>query len=121
MTNHVYWTIDAKLADGKADALNEVCAKCSALTKDNEPGALAYEWWLSEDNSTVHIYERYTDSAAVMAHMGNVGPHLPELMALIVEPKVTMYGSPDETVRGAFADFKPLYMTNHVGGFHRHS
>jgi quinol monooxygenase YgiN len=36
-----------------------------------EPGALNYEWFISEDGTSCHIYERYADSAAAMVHMGH--------------------------------------------------
>ena len=98
---------------------HRIGAKLGPQTQEKEPGAIHYEFWLSDDDKTIHLFEFYKDSAAVMTHLGNVGPHLPALMECLVEPQITVYGSPDETVRGAFADFQPTYMTKMAVGFSR--
>jgi hypothetical protein len=36
-------------------------------------GALAYHWFVGDDGTTVHIYEHYASSAALMEHLQNLG------------------------------------------------
>lgn len=35
---------------------------------NNEPGTLAYEYSLNEDESMLAIYDRYVDNIALLAH-----------------------------------------------------
>jgi quinol monooxygenase YgiN len=117
MTQNVYWTIHATLHDGKLDDLKELMGKMVELT-NGESGALNYEWSISADQKTLYVFERYADSAAVMAHMANVGPHLPTLMEYVTLAAPLVLGAPDDTVKAAFADFGATYGTE-IGGFAR--
>lgn len=85
----------------------------------NEPGTLSYEWSVSADGRTCHIYERYTGSAAVMTHLQAFGSRFAGRFLEILRPvRFLVFGAPDAAVREALADFAPVYMQP-VGGFTR--
>jgi len=87
--------------------------------QSNEPDTLNYEWFISEDQQTCHIYERYVDSAATMIHLATFGEKFAERILATVEPtRFVVYGNPDETVRGALAGFGAVHMEE-IGGFAR--
>ena len=117
MTNHVYWLLELSIKDGHLDSFRSLMSEMTAATQNDEPGALNYEWWISEDNAACHIYERYVDSAATMVHLGNFGSKFAERLLSHVDPtRFTVYGNADDAVKGALADFGPVFMQP-FGGF----
>lgn len=86
MGNVVQWVLELNIKDGKFDAFETLMNEMVAATKSNEPGAHTYEWFVSDDMKSCHIYERYADSAAVMAHLGNFGAQFAERFLDTLEP-----------------------------------
>lgn len=115
MTNNVFWVLKADVLDGQLDALKAIAPKFCEMTK-TEPGSIAYEWSLSADEKTVHIYERYEDADAALAHFGNVGPVLPELMGVSIAPTVIeCYGAASDAFKEALKDFPMVYFDQFDG------
>ena len=91
----------------------------AAAIQANEPGALAYEWFASEDKTKGSVYERHTDSAATMTHLGAFGEKFAERMMALTEPTgLTVFGDPSADVRGALAGCGAVHMAQ-VAGFAR--
>jgi len=89
-----------------------------AATRE-EAGALGYEWFISADGSSCHINERYTDSAAVMVHLGNFGANFAErFMSMVAPAAFVVYGEASDEVRGALAGLGPAFYGT-FGGFSR--
>jgi len=63
----VYWLLTVSV--DKMDDFKSLVAKLVAAT-EKEPGALQYEYNLADDQKTIDIYERYTDSKAALFHLG---------------------------------------------------
>ncbi len=76
-------TAKFKIHKGKLEEFKKIAAECVAKVKEHEEGkgALQYDWFFSPDNSECVVRETYTDSNAVLAHMGNVGEQLGQLLA----------------------------------------
>ena len=92
-------------------------AEMVAATEANEPDTLNYELFISEDEQTCYIYERYVDSAVTMIHFATFGEKFAERIVATVEPtRFVVYGNPDETVRGVLAGFGAVHMEE-IGGF----
>ncbi len=116
MSNHVYWIIEANVAEGKLAELKELMAVMSAATEADEPGALNYEWSLSADETVCHIFERYVDSDATMIHMGNFGSKFAKSFMGVLKPtSCILYGNPDERVQKAMAPMGAVVMTAAAG------
>lgn len=119
MSNHVDWMLELAVADGKLDEFKTLIAEMVAATKADEPGALIYEYSVSADGGTVHIYERYADSAATLVHLGNFGKKFaPRFLSLAKPTRLTVYGNPDAAVRKALDSMGAVYMAP-VDGFAR--
>ena len=119
MTGHVYWILNLGIKDGKYGELESLMAEMVDATKAHEPGALNYEWSVSEDKKTCHIFERYEDSDATMVHMGNFGKKFAGRFMEVFSPKsVNLYGDPSEKVVKALAAMGAVKMTS-IGGFSR--
>src|SRR2546423_12969493 len=72
MEGHVSWVNELTVKEGKLETFRELMEEMVSGTS-NEPGTLAYEWYISHDGGTVHVVETYADSAAVGAHHGREG------------------------------------------------
>ena len=88
-------------------------------TRANEPSTLSYEWFITDDNKSCHIYERYADSDAVMTHLGAFGEKFAERILAISEPtRFMVYGNPSEDARKALSGFGAVFLAP-IGGFAR--
>ncbi len=116
MSDHVYWILEVTVKPGEADNFTAVMNDMVEATQANEPDTLNYEWTLSADGATCHIYERYADSAAVMTHLASFGANFADRILAAVEPtRFTVYGDPSTDVREALGAFGPAYMTPCAG------
>ncbi len=119
MNTHVYWLLELEIQPGREEDFRTLMGEMVAATSDNEPGALNYEWSTTSDRRRCHIFERYADSAAVMAHMGTFAARFASRFFEILKPlRMDVYGSPDKAVKDAFAGSGPGYLKP-VGGFSR--
>ncbi|MEM9383026.1 MAG: antibiotic biosynthesis monooxygenase [Planctomycetota bacterium] len=117
MSNPVSWTVEATLRPGQADAFRDLMGEMIASTRDGEPGARRYEWFLADDS--VHILETYADSDAGMLHLGNLAQKFAErLMGIADITRVCVYGEPTDELRGALAGFGAEFRAP-LGGFVR--
>jgi quinol monooxygenase YgiN len=94
-------------------------AEMVEATQKNEPGTLNYEWAISDDRQVCHIYERFQDSAAAMAHMESFGANFAARFMEVLKPtRLVVYGTPSAQVKDALAGLSPVYMAL-FGGFRR--
>jgi quinol monooxygenase YgiN len=117
MSEEISWMLEVAIHPGKLDAFRAVAADLIAAT-EKEPNTLSYEWSLSEDQSACHIFERYRNSEAILAHLGTFGPHAERFLAACHPTRFHVYGAPSDAVKAALADLGPVYCTP-IGGFNR--
>ena len=118
MSNVVSWSLQMSVREGCLDDAKALVPEMVEGTR-NEPGALTYEYYLSDDGGSCHIYERYTDSDAVMAHLGNFGANYAERFMACFEPtSFSVYGPASDEVRGALEGFGAAHFGS-MGGFRR--
>src|SRR3977135_1367903 len=67
MTERVSWVNELAAQAGNLKTFRELMEEMVSGAR-NQPGTLAYEWYISPDGGTVHVVETYADSAAVVAH-----------------------------------------------------
>lgn len=119
MNDHVYWMLELAIKDGQLETFKALMEEMVVSTKANEPGTLNYEWWINDAGNVCHLYERYVDSAATMAHLGTFGANYAErFMACVDMKRFIAYGNPDEKVRGALQGMGVKIMSP-LGGFTR--
>jgi len=119
MAAGVSWMLELAIQEGKGADLPALIEEMVSATQADEPGTLDYEWSTSADGTACHIFERYVDSAAAMAHLGNFGERFAgRFMEIFAPTRFMIYGSPNDQVREALAGFNPTYMDS-AGGFSR--
>ena len=118
MAEQVSWLLELNVKSGQLESFRELMNEMVAATQ-GEPGTEMYEWFVNEDGTKIHIYERYTDSAATLTHLNNFGANFAKRFMSIVEPtRFTIYGSPNEQTRKILDGFGARYY-GPFGGFAR--
>ena len=118
MSNSVSWNLQLAVREGRLNDSRELMEEMVAATRQ-EPGTIGYEWFLSDDGTVCHINERYVDSDAVLAHLGNFGANFAERFLACFEPtSFSVYGDPGSEARAALDGFGAAYL-GWLGGFTR--
>jgi quinol monooxygenase YgiN len=118
MSDYVAWVLELKIKPGQADAFRSLLDEMVAST-ENEPGALNYEWHIDDAGEIVHVYERYVDSAAVLAHSATFREKFAaRVMNLADITRMTVYGNPNDAVRATLGGGRAVVMQP-FGGFTR--
>ena len=91
----VRFTVELDIADGKHDDFERIARSMSDRTK-TEPGALEYDFYISDDRKRCRLLEAYTGADAVLAHLkGPVVQELvPQLLASSSLTRFEVYGDP---------------------------
>ncbi len=119
MTSEISWILQLAVKPGKLGEFTTLMQEMVDST-GNEPGARAYEWFITDDESQVHIYERYADSDATLAHLGSFGENFAERFLGAVDPTgFAVYGSPSDALREGLAALGPTYLGPFGGFAHR--
>ena len=119
MATEVSWMLELSLTPGHEPEFTVLMTEMVAATSANEAGALSYEWSLSTDGTTCHVFERYADSAAVLAHLVTFGEKFAgRFLEMLTPVRCVVYGSPSPQVKEGLAGLNPVYMRP-VGGFNR--
>lgn len=96
MTKHaVYFDVHLRINEGKFNEFKSIAQAMIAATQ-KEPGALAYEWYLSGDQTQCRLQETYADEAAVQAHMAGIAVQefVPKLLQVATVTGFDVYGNP---------------------------
>ncbi len=118
MTDNVFWVMAADVKDGELANFKALMNEMIEATR-KEAGALNYEWFISEDEASIQIYERYADSDALMVHVGNFGENFAErFLGCLNLSRFVVYGNPSDQAREALAGFGAVHVSQ-IGGFVR--
>ena len=106
--NKIQFTARFRIHAGKLDEAKKIAFECMAIVKEKEEGkgALQYDWFFSTDQTECVVRETYADSNAVLAHMGNLGEPLGQILA-ISDFELEIYGDMSEELQKAVAALDP--------------
>jgi quinol monooxygenase YgiN len=118
MEGHVSWVIELALKDGRLDPFKELMEEIVAGTSA-EPGPLGYECYIAEDGGTVHLYEKYADSDAMVIHVsGFMQNWAARFLECVDVTRFVVYGDPSPAARELLDGFGATYL-GPWGGFSR--
>ena len=119
MSDNVYFLAEVTIKQGEFDNFKALVGEMVEATQANEPNTLNYEWSITEDSQSCHIYERYADSAATMTHLKTFREKFEERLVAAVEPtRFVVYGTPNIEVKESLSGLDAVFMTP-FGGFAR--
>jgi quinol monooxygenase YgiN len=118
MSNDISWHVELQVKAGQLEALCALTDEMVESTK-NEPGALTYERYMSHDRRIVHVFERYVDANAAVAHLTAFGKAYGERFGKMVDRKrFTVFGSPTNELKEILDPLGATYATA-LAGFSR--
>ena len=77
----IYTYAKFHIPDGGAERFKALATTCFETGQGKEPGTLFYEWFLNADESVCIAIDCYDDMDALMAHVGNNGPTMSEILS----------------------------------------
>lgn len=87
----------SRIHPGKLEEFTTIATACLAATR-RDPGTQIYEWYFNTDRTECVVLEVYDDSNAVLAHVGNLGDLLGQLMA-VTDLTLEVFGDPSPALR----------------------
>jgi quinol monooxygenase YgiN len=118
MEGQVSWVVELAVKPGELETFKTLMEEMVAGTS-TEPQTRNYEWYISDDGGTVHIYEKYADSDAMIAHVsGFLEKWAARFMSSVDLIRFTVYGDPSPAARELLAGFNGTYL-GPWGGFAR--
>ncbi len=119
MSKQVFWLLELNMNPEQARDFDGLMQEMVAATNANETGALDYQWSVSTDGKTCHLFERYADSAAALVHLTTFGERfMDRFLTLLAPTRFVVYGAPTQELRDALSPFNPSFMEP-AGGFTR--
>ena len=115
MRNEIYWVVTCSLHPGKFEEFKGVVAPLVAATKA-EPGSLAYDYSVNDDETLVHVFEAWQDSEDVVSHITKVFSQFADDFSACVDfDSFVVYGKPDTAAKEILDGFGSVYMTPFEG------
>ena len=110
MGDEIAWRVELFV---KPDQVGNLLALTDEMVKSAsaEVGCLSYQRFISPDGKSVHLYERYSNSGAALAHLTIFFRQFAARFAGMVDRKtVTVYGVPSSELHQTLDQFSPLYL-----------
>ena len=99
MSDSVSFVVELEVKPDQIDELRDVMDAMATATQTDEPGTLDYEWFLTEDGTACHIFERYADPEAAVAHSATFPEELSQRAQAFLPTRLTAYGKLTEAIR----------------------
>ena len=119
MSNSIFYLVEFAIKEGQLENFRTLVKEVVEATKANEPTTTNYEFFISDDGSTCHTYERYTDSEAAVKHIIAVMTKFSDRINALAEPKrATVYGNPSDELRKMLNSMGAVFVRP-IAGFAR--
>jgi quinol monooxygenase YgiN len=108
--NQIQFRAEFTIQEGKIEEYRKLVQDMSRMVEANEPHTINYQFYLNEDDETKCIvYETYSNSEAVFAHMNGVASQtiLPKISNVCRMSKFEVYGNPSEELQKVLTSFSP--------------
>jgi len=110
MNGEIAWRVELAVKPGRLDPFRALTGEMVDFTR-GESGVLSYQRFVSDDGTSVHIYERYADSAAALAHLRNFGKIFAKRFQELVERRrFTVFGDPSAELRALLDGLGATYL-----------
>jgi quinol monooxygenase YgiN len=100
MSDQISWHVELAVNPGQIDNFRALTTEMVESARQ-EFGVLNYESFISADGNFVHVYERYKDSAAAVAHLRRFTKNFSSrFMTMVERTHFTVFGNPSDELRG---------------------
>ena len=108
--HQIFFRAEFIIEQGKIEEYKKLIQDMSRVVEANEPETIGYRFYLNRDDETKCIvYETYSNSEAVFAHMNGVASQtiLPNIFNVSKITKFEVYGNPSEELQNVLIGFSP--------------
>ena len=116
--SRISYIAEFTIADGKAGEFKSKAQGYIDAVEANEPGTLGYQWYVDAAGTRCLLHETFASSEALIAHLQNVGPSLPDLLAIAPITRTEVLGSASAAATEALAALGAVHFP-HLAGFER--
>lgn len=88
-----------QLIENKLSELQKTVKELQTHCLKTENGMLQYDWYLSDDGSTIKVLETYVNSAVVLFHFDNLKSFAPKLSKSRSFISLEVYGNANEELK----------------------
>lgn len=105
----VSWWVELAVRPGCLANFEKLTGEMVAAAQ-TEYGVLAYQRFISDDQRTVYVHERYANSEAAVAHLREFGATFGERYVRLVERKrFVVFGDPSDGLRALLDKYGATY------------
>jgi len=110
MGGEISWHVELRVRPGQLGNFRTLTDEMVAVTR-REPGVLSYQRFVTEDGTTIHAYERYSDSGAAVVHLEAFAKRFAGRFSAMVERKtLTVFGDPSVELKAVLDRFNATYL-----------
>lgn len=110
VSDEIAWRIELSV---KSDQVGNLLALTDEMVESAsvEDGCLSYQRFIGSDGHSVHVYERYLNSEAALAHLKVVFIRFGDrFVSMVNRNRFTVYGTPSSDLRQMLDRFTPEYL-----------
>lgn len=109
MDGEISWHVELSIKPSQLESFRALTGEMVEATR-REPGVLSYQRFISEDGKTVHVFERYANSAAARAHLQIFAKKFAErLQKLVGRKSFVVFGDPTAELKAALDAYGATY------------
>jgi quinol monooxygenase YgiN len=108
--HQIFFRAEFIIEQGKIEEYKKLIQDMSRVVEANEPETIGYRFYLdSHDETKCIVYETYSNSEAVFAHMNGIASQtiLPNIFNVSKVTKFEVYGNPSEELQKVLISFSP--------------
>lgn len=115
--NQIQFRAEFTIGEGKIEEYKKLVKEMSRVVEANEPDTMNYQFYLNRDGTKCIVYETYSNSEAVFAHINGVASRtiLPKIFNVSKISKFEVYGNPSEELQKLLTIFSPHIYTQFAG------
>ncbi len=107
--NQIHFRAEFTIQEGKIEEYKKLVQDMSRAVEANEPDTINYQFYLNRAETKCIVYETYTNSEAVFAHINSVASQtiLPKIFNVSRISRFEVYGNPSEELQKVLTSFSP--------------
>ena len=109
MAEEIAWHVELAVKPDQLDNFRVLTGEMVEATR-HEPGVLSYQRFVSEQGHAVHLYERYANSAAALAHLRNFAARFgARFLSMVERKRFLVFGDPSRELREELDNLGAIY------------
>ena len=98
MSDGLFFVLELAVKPEQVEDLRSVMRDMVEIAR-TEPGTLSYEWFINDEGTVCHLYERYADAQAALVHGASFPNELNERSHAFPPVRLTAYGEVTKEIR----------------------